>query len=304
MDKPESTLPLGYPELLRLCDRVPVHRISWPAPCLEWADVIEMAGKLRARLWRQHCAARHGNIPSCIDRKLRCQEPEHCLADRWLPDATTTRTASWRMATTFIRLDPPSGELVLWVLGNLNSAECESLVGAMRPWVGEQPCRHKTGKLSEFAPVACDRYRMELTTPWVFAKKSPATEVPPAIGDFAIRLRDSAVPRMHKFVALTCQFPQAGLPEEIARLVCFASQYVSRHVLERDLSVETTNLQLQGYRVPSGSNGKLVPHWIVTGEVVISIKKHALPWLALFAMVGGGKAADKGFGGVSFKASQ
>ncbi len=301
MSVPTTRPTMGNEDLLRLCDRVALYRLSWPVANVSWADIIETSGRLRARLWRQYCAATGVTTRSCIEAGHPCLAPAHCLAERWMPNPATTGAARWRMATVFLRLDPLAGELVLWALGELNTAERDALAATMRPWVGEQACHYRVGQLGTLAPAVPGRYRLRLTTPWVLDKVSPR-RVSPTIGDFAVRLRSSIEQRMHKFAALACQCPGViGMPEEIGRLIGFTARYVAQNLLAHDLQVESSDLELQAFGIPSRSTGRVVPYCVVTGDVIVQVGIQALPWLALLSIVGGGKAPDKGFGGIALE---
>lgn len=291
---------LGCAGLLALCNRLPIHRLSWRMDTSHWASIMEKEGQLRHRLWRSHCAASaSAGTAKCRDVGLACKIPGSCLADRWLPLPASSRNASWRMANLFVRAYPDSGELALWVIGELSDTERASLVLDMHPWVGERQNDYRHASLSNFSPKIAGRYRMKLITPWVLEKIAPHRQ-PRTVDNFALRLRESLERRMQKFASLATRHAIGSGQEDIETLLGFTARYVAQHLLPGGLELEASSIEPSAFGIPSGSNGRLVPHVVANagGTATLHISEQALPWMGLLVIAGGGESPDKGFGGI------
>ena len=287
---------LGNEDLRILCNRLVLHRFAWKLPNPGgWADIYEMSGRLRARIWRQHCAAGMG-AGSCIEQRQPCRCPAECLAQRWLPDSDTTGGASWRMPALYLRHDPVAGEWVLWLLGECNTAERNAVLEIMRAWVGQHSVNHRSGKLDSFAPGGAGCYQLSLSTPWVVQKSSASDQ--PSEAEFAASLHVSLAQRMKTFAVLALHSLPEPPADEVSRLVGFAARYVAQGLTPAAFQLDACELAWEGFMAPSRSNGKLVPHVVagVDSLITVQVAAQALPWLTLLAIAGGGKATGKGFG--------
>lgn len=288
----------GARDLVALWRALPAAVLCYPAAALTpGLGLGALSDTLRARAWREHCAA--PTLASCADLGQSCVlgDGGRCLADALFPMKVGGGAPSWRMATLAVQYRPALAQLRLVALGE---TACGGLGWAAR-------CLHDHHRLAGGEPLevatladlerleftgGARRWRLRFVTPWLVEKNPRGPLVPPDGAAVAVELRKAIGRRAHKLTAL-CLAGAVAL-----RLGSHLVHHVAAALLPRALAVEEARVEAQVLGLASRGNAARFDALCWSGEVALRVAEDALPWLGLVATCGGGENADKGFGGV------
>lgn len=312
MRQAEDKLPRGAADLAQRWAALPVGVAQWSLATLPAGlGLGTLSDSLRGLAWREHCRATAGNGrgTACADAGTACQgRPDmRCTADALFPLGVGGGILAWRMATLFVRWQPAAGNLRLLALGETALPALDWAVQAVRHNVRlPAPKAVRVTTLGDLFLPPARRWHLSFVTPWVAAKGArggdalgAGTRAAAGVPDAQAlhhELCEAMISRAHKLTALACRDADAQ------RLGGHLAHYVGRALLPGALSV--LHAELEPVDLPAQSRGNrqdyLCRAWVGVAE--LAVQPAALPWLSLLAVCGGGANADKGFGGVEFRA--
>jgi len=256
-------------------------------------DLARLSDTLRARAWREHCAA--PTPPSCVELGRDCPiaNGDCCRADALFPMRLGGGAQKWRMATLFVQWWPSMAALHLIAVGETACREIGWAARCLRE-------RHDLDTPERLA-VACfgdlelrkaARWRLRFVTPWVVGKEPVDRISDPDAATIARELCKSMRARAHKLTAL-CTHDSVW-----QRLGGHLVHHVADALLPA-LAVEQASIvERPDSSAGSVSNGNTYQELTWSGEATLYAGDALLPWLSLLAVCGGGENADKGKGRV------
>ena len=284
----------GARDLVALWRALPAAVLCYPAAAWPPGRGLSALGDtLRARTWREHCAA--PALLSCVDlgHSCTCPEPGQCRADALFPMNLGGGAPSWRMATLAVQWRPALGQLRLLALGE---PACGMLGWAAR-------CLHEQQGLDGGQPLAvasfadlevrgASRWHLTFVTPWLVRKNPRAGIATPDADAVAHELRKAIRIRAHKLTALCAR------EATWQRMGAHLAHHVAEALLSGGFAVEEARVEAQPLHLASRGNAARFQALSWHGEALLRVDEEVLPWLSLLAVCGGGENADKGFGGV------
>ncbi len=281
----------GAPDLAELWRVLPVAVLRYPAGRLPPSmDLASLSDTLRARAWREHCAA----APDCcVELERNCLHVDQgcCRADILFPMQLGGGAQKWRMATLFVRWWPSVEALHLIALGETACAELGWAARCLHERLGfNSPESLAVSRFGDLELRRSVRWHLTFVTPWVVDKNMHRETPVPDAKTVAHELGKSIRARAHKLTALCTHDPVWQ------RLGGHLAHHIADTLLPEGISVERVRIEakvisaaLQRWRSPVD-----VHAW--TGELTLAVSEPLLPWLSLLAICGGGENADKGFG--------
>jgi hypothetical protein len=284
----------GARDLVALWRALPAAALGYPAAAVPPDLGLSALGDtLRARAWREHCAA--PALASCADLGHSCAQAGSgpCLADALFPMRIGGGAPSWRMVTLVVQWRPALAQLRLIALGQTArgmlgwAARC---LHGQHGLVGAEPLPVVT--LGDLEPTGAARWRLTFVTPWLVGKNLGGTVAAPDAAAVARELRKAIRTSAHKLTALCAR------DETWQRIGAHLAHHVAEALLPGGLAVEEVRVEAQPLDLASRGNAARFQALTWSGEVVLRVDEAVLPWLGLVAIRGGGENADKGFGGV------
>ena len=286
------TEPRGARDLAELWRALPAGVLSYPLAALP--DLAALSDTLRARAWRERCAAPAAR--SCAEQGQDCPlaGTGACRADGLFPMHLGGGAPQWRMATLFLQWWPSHGRLFLIALGEAATAELGWAARCLRERHGlEAAERLPVTRFAELEVRGWRRLRLNFVTPWVVSKGERAADAAPDAATVARELSKAMRARAHKFTALCAR------DAVWQRLGGHLAHHVADRLLPDALTVERVELCLSPPApARSRANGQRFEEVGWLGAVTLAVDEAALPWLSLLAVCGGGENADKGRGRV------
>ncbi|EGV32662.1 hypothetical protein ThidrDRAFT_1147 [Thiorhodococcus drewsii AZ1] len=282
----------GARDLAALWRALPAAVLAYPVTAYPpHVGLAALSDTLRARAWREHCAAT--TLESCAEQGRDCARLGRCRADALFPMKLGGGAPSWRMATFFVRWRPALEQLHLIALG---AAACDSIGWAAR-------CLRERHSLEGAVPLAvatladleltnATRWELTFVTPWLVGKGRPDADAPPDVETLAHELRKAMRLRAHKLTPLCLN------DERVQRLSAHLAHHVAEALLSGGLSVESAEIEPEPLTLASRGNGASFTALTWSGRAILRVKPAVLPWLSLIALGGGGENADKGFGAI------
>jgi hypothetical protein len=283
----------GARDLVELWRALPAGALRYAVSSLPYnLNLVALSGTLRARAWREHCAA----APAiCVEHGRNCLHADEggCRADVLFPMLRTSGGAkNWRMATLFIRWWPSVGALHLIALGQTAR---DAMIWAAR-------CIEERNGLGAAEPLAvssfadlelrgASHWRLTFVSPWLIKQREAhAAHHAPDAATVAYELANSMKNRAKKLTSLCIGKPLWQ------RLGTHLADHVSEALMRAVLHIEDVRISVIADKETSFSNKQEYKTLKWTGHVILRIEEGALPWLSLLAVCGGGENADKGFG--------
>ena len=284
----------GARDLVTLWRALPVGALSYPAAALpSGLGLSALSDTLRARAWRDHCAAPASE--SCADLGRSCTRSDtvRCRADALFPMKIGGGAPAWRMATLAVQWRPALAQLRVIALGETARGMLGWAARCLHQYhglVGAEPLGIAT--LGDLELTGATRWRLTFLTPWLVGKNPREAVATPDAATVAYELHKAIRIRAHKVTALC-----AG-DETWQRLGGHLAHHVAGLLLPGGLAVEGVRVESQPLELKSQGNASRFQAITWSGEAVLRVDADVLPWLSLIAICGGGENADKGFGGV------
>jgi hypothetical protein len=284
----------GARDLVALWRALPAAGLRYPAAALPpGLGLSDLSGILRARAWREHCAA--AAPASCAETGRTCMHGDtgRCRADVLFPFRVGGGTPQWRMATLSVQWQPGLGELRLMALGETACGALDWAARCLREHHGlrgAQPLGVAT--LADLEVRGATRWRLTFVTPWLVGKNPGVVTERPDAATVAHEVRKAMRVRAHKVTALCAR-------EAIwQRLGSHLALRVADELLPRGLTVEHAEVDATPLAMASQGNAGAFTALTWSGHAMLGVAAEVLPWLSLIATCGGGENADKGFGGI------